>query len=205
MKKTSIALSLALLLSFSLAACAPQADDSQQKIAVIVALTQTADALQAPPATAAPTQTPASGYLPLSAEECAALNNALSSAAGYPGAIASPVPFEDFQTGQTGNGCQIRFQTSGLDMENFEPLVNPVASALLAAGWTEDLAYGAGGAGGYGTAFRKDSTLCLTLVESKPSDPALCPADQPMAVCWANLLPQQKTFNLTLNCATYVP
>lgn len=197
----SVLVLLLITLSVFLSSCA---SDQAQEIAVIVALTQTAAALQQQPVPE--TQLPAAqGYAPLSEQECSALNDALSVRIGFSGQVTSPVPFEDFVKGEAGSGCQIFFSATGVNYPNSTGLADPATAVLQETGWVEDMAYGAGGAGGYATAFRKDATLCTMIVAAEPADRSLCPADQPIASCWENLAPEQKLFSVTLNCSTYSP
>jgi hypothetical protein len=159
---------------------------------------------QGAPATAAipPTQVAAQqdGFVP-AVNSCKELNEQLSASVGIQGTAADSVPFEDYINSGKGTACQIAFSATGKDMENFTGLTKPAEDTLTREHWTNMPDYGAGGAGGYQTAYNRGNVLCFMLVEAKPVDPALCPSDQPIATCWETLKPEQKVFNLTLNCA----
>ena len=147
----------------------------------------------------------AQSYVPLASTECDALNATLSASVGKQGTIAASVPFEDYVNSKIGSACQISFSATGKDMENFTGLSKPVEDTLVNQGWQRDERYGAAGAGGYQLAYAKGNVLCLFSVEAKPLDRAVCPANQPISVCWETLPPEQKIFNVTLTCAQPSP
>jgi hypothetical protein len=159
---------------------------------------------QAAPATAAvpPTQAAAQegGFVPASAS-CDELNALLSTSIGRQGSITASVPFEDYVNSGKGSACQIAFSAMGKDMEDFTGLSKPAEDTLTQEHWTNLPEYAAGGASGSQTAYNRGNVLCFMLVEAKPADPALCPSDQPLAVCFETLKPEQKIFNLMLSCA----
>jgi hypothetical protein len=159
---------------------------------------------QSAPATAAvpPTQAAAQqgGFVPAKTS-CDELNAQLSASIGRQGSITASVPFEDYVNSGKGTACQIAFSATGKDMADFTGLSKPAEDTLTREHWTDMPDYGAGGAGGYQTAYNRGNVLCFMFVEAEPADPALCPSDQPIATCWETLKPEQKIFNLTLNCA----
>lgn len=217
-KRISSFLVLLFLLSTFLIACGGMDQDTE--IAVIVALTQTAAAQQpqaqnaqtdpSAVATEMPilsvTDAPAvalSGYQPYAS--CADLYNSASASNGLTGTLSSPVPFSDFVTGQNGTACQIIYSTTNAvlpaDVDPFR-----LTTAMLASqGWAEDMNYGAGGATGLTTAFRKDTTLCMVGYERSPIDRALCSSNEPIGNCFEKLAPEQIIYTLTLTCSTYTP
>lgn len=232
MKKTLSVVSALILISIFAVSCAPK--DLSKDIAVIVALTQTAAALQQPalsvsataepqqptaiptqvPVTeptqtpaAAPTQAPvvAAGYQPFNIDQCNALKDDLSAGIGYPGVVIAPVPFEDFINKKTGLGCEITISQTGQYVTDMNALMNPAKGVMDGQGWTIDQAYGVAGAGAIGWAYRKDATICMTVFSMQETDPALCPGNEPVSVCWSRLAPEQLKYSAKLNCSTYVP
>jgi hypothetical protein len=61
-----------------------------------------------------------------------------------------------------------------------------------------------GGPGGVLAGYRQDTGLCLLQVSSGPAEEGLCTEDEPFAVCWERLTPEQRAFTITLNCACEV-
>jgi hypothetical protein len=214
-----------VLLSVFISSCGNNQDT---EVAVIVALTQTAAALQQPASSAPellasptaesaplPTPTLASsetlpvaipGYQPLDPNTCEALNNALIASTGISGNWEYPVPFQDFIKGESGLGCQITFSTTGASITDMMGgLYDPAQTTLQGLGWVEDTSYGAGGPLALATGYRKETALCLVSVKGVPVDRALCPSDQPIGMCWEKLTPEQKILTLNLNCSVYNP
>jgi hypothetical protein len=140
-------------------------------------------------------------YTPLSAGDCSALNAAVSASTDVQGEIAPAVTFNDYVNSQNGTGCLISLVATGQTFQSLSGLSKPVEDTLTGLGWQQDTRYGASGAGSYAMAYSKGKDLCLMVVASKPSDSSLCPGNEPFTVCWDRLTPEQKTFNLTLNCA----
>ena len=177
-------------------ACQPAAQSDELQVKVIVALTQTAAALENPPAPAVvETQLPGD-YQPLNVEDCTALRDALSQTTGVPGEIASPVPFEDYVNDKTGFGCEITFSITGQDS-----ITTPATTELAAMGWQENNAYGAAGAGGYVSAYQSGDALCLFTAQVEPADENACPPGQGYIQCMGNLTPDQLLHSVILNCA----
>lgn len=209
-KKVTVLFLLVSIL-FSILASSCGGKDANLDVAVIVALTQTAAALQQP----APTQTPVvvptqnlvvlKGYQPFNTDECKALNDALSNAIGFTGVMILPVPFEDFYNKQSGLGCQITFSKTGQYIAGLDSLERPAISTMQELGWTEDMYYGSGGPGGIGFGFRKEDSLCLAHFEMREIDHSLCPGNEPISACWARLAPEQMKYTATFNCSTYYP
>jgi hypothetical protein len=153
----------------------------------------------APPPPPPPTTPPEpTGLLPLDPAQCQALADLVSQATGIPATVGE-VPFSDFRTQLTGNSCQVRSSGSEATVSDFGAATDGLIAALQAAGWQEDPRYGAAGAGGWVTGFRKGDALCSATFSSEPSDPSLC-GDEPFAVCWERLTPEQRLRNFTLNC-----
>ena len=123
--KSLIALTL---LALTATACG---GTSNTDVAVIVALTQTAAALQAPatstvtavPATEAPTSTSTStavpptampaGYYPLTNDECTAVQNSLTGVLSVAPAVLNPAPFTDYSNNTSGTACQLTYTGDG--------------------------------------------------------------------------------------------
>lgn len=209
-KKLSSFLFVLFLLSFFAGACGGRNKDTE--VAVIVALTQTAAALQSPQNGSVQTEAPAteapvalSGYQPYDPTSCAALNDAASASNGLTGALSSPVPFSDFVTGQEGTACQIIYSATNATLPTGADPFRDTMSMLTSQGWVEDMNYGAGGPTGLSTAVRKDSTLCIVTYQREPVDRALCSSDEPIGSCFEKLAPEQIIYTLTLTCSTYFP
>jgi len=218
--------SLGLLLLFSLIpfACG-QAGNFSEQVAVVVALTQTASALQqssptlslelsSPAATIAPTDTfvPSPtptptptlsvSYQPLSADECNSLQVVLAQSVGYPGDIQDPAAFTDYVNQRGGTGCKVSFSLTG---EEGIAMDNAITSALRSQGWTENAAYAAAGPADVADGYQNGNALCLYESTSAPSDAGLCPKDANYYHCLGNLQPYQLVHTVTVNCARLVP
>ncbi len=153
-----------------------------------------------PTATPMPTEMPTTGDLqPLSSEECATIANAMGQNLGLTGETTT-APFEDPITQQTGTGCQTTFTANGQMFETINDLDSPARAALEDLGWQKDDQYGGAGAGGLLYGFRKDNGLCHLIIASRPSDDALCADDEPFATCWERLAPEQRIFEVIVNC-----
>ena len=221
-KKLSLLLFVLFLLSIFVVACG--GTDQDTEVAVIVALTQTAAALQQPQAesvqteapvaeapiqaatnTPVPAVAPVSGYQPYDPASCEALNASASASSGLLGTLSSPVPFSDFITGQSGTACQIIYSATNATLPADADPFRATTSMLTSQGWVEYINYGAGGATGLVTAFRKDTTLCLVAYERQPIDRALCSAGESISMCFDKLAPEQIVYTLTLTCSTYFP
>jgi hypothetical protein len=214
-RKFSLVLIVLFLLSIIVGACG--GIDQDTEIAVIVALTQTASASQPaevvantpeqaiaePSPTISAPPVPVSGYQPYGS--CTDLNAFASADNGLTGTLSSPVPFTDYITGQNGTACQIVYSTTNAALPADADPFRATISMLTTQGWVEDMNYGAGGATGLSTAFRKDSTLCFVSYERRPIDRALCSSDEPIGSCFEKLAPEQIIYTLTLTCSTYFP
>lgn len=200
MKINSTILMVMLCVMLLLAsACQPTSQSEDLQVKVIVALTQTAAALENPPAPAEPSAAetqPPGDYQPLSVEECTGMRDALSQTLGVPGEINSPVPFEDYVNNKTGSGCEITFSITGQDS-----ITTPATTGLTAMGWQENNDYGAAGVGGYVSAYRRGEALCLFTAQVEPVDENACPSGQGYIQCMGDLTPDQLLHSVILNCA----
>jgi hypothetical protein len=152
-----------------------------------------------PPATPTPAPETPAGLQPLDAAECGVLAEAVAAALGVP-ATTAEAPFEDYVGGETGTGCRVAATGNGLAFADVNATINDLLAALEVQGWQEDVRYGAGGAGGWAAGYRKDDALCLFVFSSEPSDEGLCSDDEPMAVCWERLTPEQQIRNFVFDC-----
>ncbi len=147
-----------------------------------------------------PTEAPTTGDLqPLSSEECATIAGAMGQNLGLTGETTT-APFEDPITQQTGTGCQVTFTANGQMFETIDDLDDPSRAALESLGWQKDDQYGGAGAGGLLYGYRKDDKLCRLIIGSRPSDEALCTDDEPFYTCWERLTPEQRIFEVIVNC-----
>jgi hypothetical protein len=135
----------------------------------------------------------------LSAEECATIANALGQNLGLTGETTT-APFDDPITQQTGAGCQTMFTANGQMFATIGDIDEPARAALENLGWQVDEQYGGAGAGGLLYGFRKDDKLCRLVIGSRPSDEALCTDDEPFYTCWERLTPEQRIFEVIVNC-----
>lgn len=201
--KTTSVVILTLILSQLVTACGGGSKaDQEQQIAVVVALTQTAIAIDkppAPPVTAAPTAL-TGDYLPISEQECTDLNNLLSQQTGLAGTMTNPAAFDDYVNKTSGFGCEIALITNRAD-PNYNQFGSVVTSALKANGWVEDNSYTFPGIGGLVSAYRKGNQLCLTADYVEPSDKNLCNANENFLDCLRRLPPEQVLYGYDLNCA----
>ena len=153
------------------------------------------------PPTPSPTALPepAGSIQPIDTAECQELADLMTGAVGI-AATVGEAPLEDFRTGETGTGCQVLATGSDANIDDMNMITNGLMDALEVAGWQEDIRYGAGGAGGWMTGYRQGDRLCLLTFASEPSDPSLC-GDEPFAVCWDRLEPEQRLRSFELVCA----
>ena len=107
-------------------------------------------------------------------------------------------PFTDYIGGTTGTGCLLTVTGTGADF-TIDAYMQ-LQTMLAGQGWTEDMAYGAGGPTGIGGGFRRENMLLLMLVGWHPSDDANCPSDQPIGMC--TLTPEQQLYEIALAVAT---
>jgi hypothetical protein len=140
-------------------------------------------------------------YTPMSAGDCSALSAAVSASAGVQGEIIPSAAFNDYVNSKNGTGCEVSLVGTGQTFQSFTDLSRPVEDTLTSMGWQQDMRYGAAGAGSIAMAYSKGKNLCLMTAKSKPSDSSLCSGNEPFAVCWERLTPEQKMFSVTLNCA----
>jgi hypothetical protein len=154
-----------------------------------------------PMPTASPTPEPAWGdFKPLDAAACDELADAMAEALGVPVATEDAL-IEDYTTGKSGTGCQMAATGTGVEFDHVGVPFDAVTAMLRARGWGEDMKYAGGGPGGVFAGYRQDTGLCLLQVSSGPSEEGLCAEDDPFAVCWEKLTPEQRVFTITLNCA----
>lgn len=185
-----------LLLALVVSACSTQSQVDEVQVAVIVSLTQTAAALQSQPAEIPATSQPLSDYYPLSTEECTTLEAYISQSVGFTGEITSPVPFDDYVTEKNGDGCQIEYAHT-----RPTELSAQVEASLTSLGWQEDDRYGAGGIGGFSTAFRNSDMLCKYVSAVQAVDENACPFGDDYLRCMMSLPPEALLETTTLNCA----
>ena len=174
-----------------------------QQVAVVVSLTQTAAAIQAPAtAASAPTQVigEAGSYQPLNADECLGIQNALSQATGVNATVLNPAPSTDFAKGKSGSGCQVTFSATGNTK-----LDAPIIDALKGMGYTENMDYAAAGPGAIAGGYQKADALCLFVARSAPANPSQCPKGSDYYMCMGNLPADQILRTVTVNCARPTP
>jgi len=140
-----------------------------------------------------------SGWHTPTGEFCTTLQDDVMAALGAGEAnLDMNEPFTDYIGGTTGTGCLLTVTGTGADftIDTYTQL----QTMLAGQGWTEDMAYGAGGPTGIGGGFRRENMLLLMLVGWHPSDDANCPSDQPIGMC--TLTPEQHLYEITLAVAT---
>ncbi len=141
---------------------------------------------------------------PLDSPDCDALADALS------GALAVPVEQSEVaveQDGKSGAGCQIIAVGSGVDFIDMPSVDAAMRSLLELRGWEEDttapscLGIGGFGPGATVSCYVREAARCALFVHIDPADPALCPDDEPIAVCFSELDPVQIIYTIDLVCA----
>jgi hypothetical protein len=147
----------------------------------------------------------ASGYQPYDSTSCNSLSEFISFNAKIPGTVTSPVSFNDFVTGQSGQACQITNYANGETLPTGVDFYESARNVFVSQGWLEDINYSAGGPSGLATAYRSGATLCLVSSERKPLDSALCAPGDIFATCWEKLTPEQRLYSLTVTCSTFIP
>jgi len=145
-----------------------------------------------------PTPTPSGALQPLDTATCNELADALEQALGI-AMTRAEAPFEDYIGGQTGTGCQMSANGTGLDFESLTVIVDALGKVFEGRGWQADIEYEAAGPTGEAGAYRKDNALCLWEAGWKPSEDAQCPSDQPISAC--KLSPEQKLYTVVVRCA----
>ena len=219
-RKAKTLISALLLSGFILACGSGNAFD--QQVALVVASTQTALALQQPSATSAlqlaspeatiaatdtfvplPTSTPtvasSPSYQPLTGDECNNLHVALAQSVGSPGSIQDQAPFTDYINQKSGTGCLMSFSLTSAAGAN--EMDGAVTSVLQHQGWTENTSYAAAGPADILDGYQKDDALCLTESTFAPVDAKLCPKDGNYFQCLGNLQPYQVIHTVIVNCA----
>ncbi|MBL6965639.1 MAG: hypothetical protein ISR60_03705 [Anaerolineales bacterium] len=199
--KNLLIFALALLLIPFVSACgAAQSGPTEAEIAIAVALTQTAIALEAQPPTAEPSPTPEDALQPISEEACNTLSTAIGQTVGFLGEI-SQVPFEDEISHLSGTACEIKHEVSGVNFENPLNVFQLIDETLQTQGWQEDPQYMAIGFVGEIRGYRSGNGLCRLWVNGNATDNALCADHATMNTCWPTLTPEQRLINITLLCA----
>jgi hypothetical protein len=200
-RKNAILLILIALIALACGQPRYNPDFDAMNTQINIALTQTfvaASSGETETAVAA-TQAATPGYRPITADECANLQNSLTSNLGVAPAVLNPAPFTDYVNNMSGTGCQMVFRGDG-NSTFFEG-----SSVFLSDGWTEKIQYGAGGASGVATAYEKLGALCLYSTQTAPADPGFCAADMLLPECMAGLTAEQKLLTVTVSCARYQP
>lgn len=143
---------------------------------------------------------PVGVWQPLPGTMCADLMADVSEELGRTDAVLNdPVPFTDYTSDTTGQGCQILLEGTGADFPDFFEVYSQLAHLLETMGWTHDIAYDGGGPTGSIGGFRRDSGLILLTVGWEPSADANCPDDQPIGAC--ELAPEQRLYTIELLAA----
>jgi len=207
-------LTILLLLVTLTTACkgTPSEQESQQaneqEVAVIVALTQTAMAMEEAPepviaATAEP-QSENSGWSPLM-NDCNDIKAVMEPELQL--MISNQeVPVETSWSGEIGTACQLTALANANDFNSiFEPS-QTLKTMLSNLGWMETMHSPCLGQGGMGpgadtACFINEKQACELFVTLAPVDQSLCPDDQPIGVCFDALAPEQKIFTISLTCA----
>ncbi len=112
--------------------------------------------------------------------------------------VTSTVSFNDYVSGGSGTGCQVRAEGNGTDFPDIAATANLLRAYFSDQGWQESIAYQAGGPTGEATGFIRGGGLCLVEVGWSPP-PGLCPDDQPIASC--DVAPENRDVTLSINCA----
>jgi hypothetical protein len=186
-----LCLAIALWLLAGCAQSAPAADT----------LTPTEIATTAPIEASAPVENTVTDlYEPVSAEVCQMLQESAAEALAVEVSLENPAPFEDFITGEGGQGCRLTASGDGNRFASpqaaLETLVNSVG-----LGWNEQVTYQADGPTGSATALSRDMALMLVSANWEPAEGADCPQDQPISDC--DLTPDQQVYTIQIDVAQY--
>ncbi len=172
------------------------------RIGIVLVMLVVTAGCQSTPATVAPTATEvvtiADVVHPVPENQCQELLSLASLAVKVP-ARAATAPFEDWITGQKGDGCLVAMQGNGTQFVNLADTDKALRTALEGQGWTEDIQYAAGGPTGSLSGYRKEGALLLLSVEWAPSDAGLCSNDKPISEC--SLTAEQQIYTVELRAA----
>lgn len=193
----------AILLSLLLAGCCPAAPEPTS----VPTQTPRSPTATPPAPTVTPTPTllvlptpePWGDFRPLDAAACGELADAMAEALGVP-VTTEEALLEDYTTGRAGTGCQMTATGTGVEFDHVGVPFDALTAMLQARGWEEDIQYAGGGPGGVLAGYRQDTGLCLLQISSGPLEEGVCSEDEPFAVCWERLTPEQRAFAITLNC-----
>ena len=137
-------------------------------------------------------------FQPPAGQECSDLRAAVSSALGAE-ATLSTADFTDIVSDQTGTGCLVAIQGTGETLGSFLDVAQKLQAALVAQGWTPDMAYLADGPTSTAIGLRRANNLALLNVGWQPSAAANCSTDLPITAC--EVTPAQQEFTITLHVA----
>jgi hypothetical protein len=134
---------------------------------------------------------PTQEVLPEMLTECAQLAQDLSENIGIE--VSIMMENED-------EACYLTANATGENISSIDQIAVPVINYLENLAWIENTDYANDGPGGVGRYFEKDNLACTLMVISEPLFGDLCSEDEPFSVCWDKLLPEQKTYQFSLNC-----
>jgi len=145
------------------------------------------------------TSAPTAGELqPLDPEECAALQALVNDELDAEATLGE-VSFVDPASGESGSGCEVKVEGTGVNFGDVWTVAEDLKSMLVAEGWEEDVLCQADGPTGTASGLRRDGKLCMVSVMWTPAEEAGCPTDQPISAC--DVPPEQQLFTISLACA----
>jgi hypothetical protein len=140
-------------------------------------------------------------FQPLDMTACQNLANIVSSVTGVEARIR-PALFYDHIAQAAGDGCEISAWGTFDMFPDRTAISESLMNALGADGWDEAPAYASGGAGGFGTGFIKEDSLCLYFELMHEVDPWACDGyDGPIGECWADLDNTEMYYEIQMTCA----
>lgn len=189
---------------------------SDQDLAVVVALTQTAAAQdaavpqeqpEAAPQKSPQPEIPEGDMQPLSPTECDSLASGTGQILGLTFSNQI-VPVTMSWSGEVGSACQM---TASGDGNKFEDIFEPsdaLQNMMLLQGWSGGdmlspcLGHGGAGPGAVQSCYVNETKICEAMVTLEPVDMKLCEGiEGPIGLCMAELTPEQKSYTIRLTCA----
>jgi hypothetical protein len=136
-------------------------------------------------------------YVPVPLSICQTLQEMATQTLGVSFALDPNAPFQDWPTGEVGQGCTLTAKGTAANFTEPFQTINKLVNGF--AGFTENPAYKAGGPTGAATAVTRDMALVLIEAKWAPAPEANCPANQPIGDCL--LTPEQKLYTITIQAA----
>lgn len=139
-------------------------------------------------------------YVPLVAQECARIFDAMEAALGAGETIRSEAEFAHPPSGASGTGCRFEVAGSGEDFDHYVAVARSLRDVLSAEGWDEDINFAADSPVATLSGFHRGDAIAL--VEAGVSAPGVeCPDDVPIGVCFEDLSPSRMRIEASVTLA----